>query len=123
MRITLNTETELINYFNFLHQKGLLVETFPDIILDGPEVVEYIAYALHDPTAETEDYTPNASYEEWNGKKRWSEEDIDQLQKLISEEYSIENIATKMKRTPKAIRHQARASCDMIYRNDSWTNL
>ena len=122
MQITLTTENDLINYLNFLHQKDSLKSKFSSITLEGKEALEYIRFykevAFED--VEEETYIPNENYTEWNGKKRWSDIDINELGNLINEEYSIEHIATKMKRTPKAIRHQARNSYGMIYRNDRW---
>lgn len=125
MQVTLNTEVELIDYLNFLHQQNKLKEKFPSIILEDKEASEYITFCIENNTFTKEEitYEPNKEYIEWNGKKRWTESDIDKLGTLINEEYSIDHIAIEMKRTPKAIRHQANNSYNMIYRNDHWVSL
>lgn len=119
MKLTLTSEADIINYFNYLHQKNLLTTRYPSIELEGEEVYEFVNFTK-DEAFQPDVYSPNEDYEEWNGKKRWSEDDIICLGEWISDEYSIERIASEMKRTPKAIRHQARNSFGMIYRNDTW---
>ena len=123
MKITLDTENDIVTYLNFLHQRSILTSKFPAIILEGKEAAMYMEWLY---TEEPDDDYGNDETEEpivvssHNVNKRWSSEEESALSSLILEGLHPSDIAKALKRTEDGVRKHARRTFSMSYQNGKW---
>lgn len=122
MRIELNTEHDLINYLNYLHQQGRLSDRFPTIHLDEFEGRQYLNWldSRNDSDDESDSEEPSYCDEDHNVNKRWTQEERDVLASLIKQGFHPSDIGQALKRTTDGVRHQARSHYRMVYQSGKW---
>ncbi|TQV62840.1 MAG: hypothetical protein FNT15_05535 [Sulfurovum sp.] len=122
MHLTLNTEEDLINYFNFLHQHDKLGSKFPQLVLEEGEARGFLHYLMAEDHND-EQFDTRSFDDEWKGRKRWSEEEEQQLQILIDKGAHPVDIAQAMKRTHEGVRKKARTNFNVTYLDGGWVDV
>ena len=124
MKLTLDTEYDIVNYLNFLHERSILTSKFPAIILEGKEAAMYMEWLYTEEPDDDDDSTSDDSEEviitTHNVNKRWSSEEESALSSLILEGLHPSDIAKALKRTEDGVRKHARRTFSMSYRNGKW---
>ena len=123
MKITLDTENDIVTYLNFLHQRSILTSKFPAIILEGKEAAMYMEWLFAEEPDDDEpisDDTEEVTITGHNVNKRWSSEEESALSSLILEGLHPSDIAKALKRTEDGVRKHARRTFSMSYQNGKW---
>ncbi len=124
MKLTLDTEPDIVQYLNFLHQRSILTSKFPAITLEGKECQSYLEWLYSqepdDDEDDPSDDTENTIVLAHNVNKRWSSEEESALSSLILEGLHPSDIAKALKRTEDGVRKHARRTFSMSYRNGKW---
>ena len=123
MKITLDTEPDIVSYLNFLHQRSILTSKFPAITIEGKECQTYLEWIYSQDSADDDDQqddTENTIVLAPNVNKRWSSEEESALSSLILEGLHPSDIAKALKRTEDGVRNHARRTFSMSYRNGKW---
>lgn len=123
MKLTLDTENDIVTYLNFLHQRSILTSKFPAIILEGKEAHMYMEWLYTeepDDDDTTSDDTEEVTITGHNVNKRWSSEEESALSSLILEGLHPSDIAKALKRTEDGVRKHARRTFSMSYQNGKW---
>lgn len=122
MKLTLNTENDIVQYLNYLHQHSSLTTKFPVITLEGADCHNYLEWLYNqDPETDFDDIEPEeVVIETRNVNKRWSPEEDSALSSLILENLHPSDIGKALKRTEDGVRHRARSNLSMAYQNGKW---
>jgi hypothetical protein len=121
MKLTLDTENDIVQYLNYLHQRSSLTAKFPTITLDGKECHSYLEWLYsQDPEEEFDIEPEEVIIETRNVNKRWSPEEDNALSSLILENLHPSDIGKALKRTEDGVRHRARNNLSMAYQNGKW---
>jgi hypothetical protein len=121
MKLTLDTENDIVQYLNYLHQRSSLTTKFPTITLDGKECHSYLEWLYNQDPEEEFDVEPEeVVIETRNVNKRWSPEEDNALSSLILENLHPSDIGKALKRTEDGVRHRARSNLSMAYQNGKW---
>lgn len=122
MKLTLNTENDIVQYLNYLHQHSSLTTKFPVITLEGTDCHNYLEWLYNqDPDDDTEAPVETLTSDSYhNVNKRWSNEEDSVLASLIVENMHPSDIGKALKRTEPGVRHRARSNLSMIYQNGKW---
>lgn len=123
MKLTLDTEPDIVQYLNFLHQRSILTSKFPAITLEGKECNAYLEWLYTQEPDEDDDQQDDAEDTivlAHNVNKRWSSEEESALSSLILEGLHPSDIAKALKRTEDGVRKHARRTISMSYQNGKW---
>lgn len=123
MKLTLDTEPDIVQYLNFLHQRSILTSKFPAIILEGKECQTYLDWLYTQEPDEDDDQQDDVDDTiviAHNLNKRWSSEEESALSSLILEGLHPSDIAKALKRTEDGVRTHARRTFSMSYQNGKW---
>lgn len=123
MKLTLDTEPDIVQYLNFLHQRSILTSKFPAITLEGKECQTYLDWLYTQESDEDDDQQDDVDDTiviAHNLNKRWSSEEESALSSLILEGLHPSDIAKALKRTEDGVRSHARRTFSMSYQNGKW---
>lgn len=110
MKITLDTEQDVLNYISFLQQSNQLLSKVGTIELTQDEATDFFQFNIPSPTPATH-------------KLKWSEEEDTVLLTAINENTPPKQIATKLSRTVSSIRSRSINHHRIGYTNNKWHQL